>query len=57
MRSKIWRKVRRRISLSEFTRVIAEYDVTDKLELYADGSVKKESLYGVADEYALQFIE
>ena len=50
-------KVRRRISLSEFTGVIAEYDVTDKLELYADGSVKKESLYGVADEYALQFIE
>lgn len=37
--------------------MIAEYDVTDKLELYADGSVKKESLYGVADEYALQFIE
>lgn len=50
-------KVRRRISLSEFTGVIAEYDVTDKLEIYADGSVKKESLYGVADEYALQFIE
>lgn len=43
--------------ISEFIGVIAEYDVTDKLELYADGSVKKESLYGVADEYALQFIE
>ena len=50
-------KVRRRIGLSEFTGMIAEYDITDKLETYADGSVKKESLYEIADEYALQFFE
>ena len=50
-------KVRRRISLSEFTGVIAEYDITDKLELYADGSVKKGSLYELADQYAFQFFE
>ena len=50
-------KVRRRIGLSEFTGMIAEYDITGKLELYADGSVVKESLYEIADEYALQFFE
>lgn len=50
-------KVRRRISLSEFTGVIAEYDITDKLELYADGSVKQDSLYKLVDEYALHFLE
>lgn len=50
-------KVRRRIGLSDFTGMIAEYDITDKLELYADGSVIKESLYRIADEYALQFFK
>jgi len=50
-------KVRRRVSLSEFTGMIAEYDITDKLKLYADGSVIKDSLYELADEYALQFFE
>ena len=50
-------KVRRRIGLSEFTGMIAEYDITDKLELYADGSVKKESLYEIADKYAPQFFD
>lgn len=50
-------KVRRRVSLSDFTGVIAEYDITDKLELYADGSVKKDSLYEIVDAYALQFFE
>ena len=50
-------KVKRRISLSEFTGVIAEYDITDKLELYADGSVKQDSLYKLVDEYALHFLE
>ena len=50
-------KVRRSISLSEFTGVIAEYDVTDQLELLADGSVGIESLYEIADEYATQFIK
>ena len=47
--------VRRSISLSEFTGVIAEYDVTDQLELFADGTVRPDSLYSIADEYALQF--
>ena len=50
-------KVRRRVSLSDFTGVIAEYDITDKLELYADGSVKIDSLYEIVDAYALQFFE
>lgn len=50
-------KVRRSISLSEFTGVIAEYDVTDQLELLADGSVGIESLYEIADEYAAQFLK
>lgn len=49
-------KVRRSVSLSEFTGVIAEYDVTDQLELHADGTVRTESLHEIADEYALQFI-
>lgn len=48
-------KVRRRISLSEFTGMLAEYDITDRLETYADGTVSQESLYSIADEYALQF--
>ena len=50
-------KVRRSVTLSEFTGLMAEYDVTDKLELYADGSVQIDSLYEVADEYALQFLD
>lgn len=37
-------KVRRRISLSEFSGLIAEYDITEQLELYADGSVSETSL-------------
>lgn len=50
-------KVTRRISLSEFAGVIAEYDITEKLKLFADGGVIKESLYELADEYAFQFFE
>ncbi len=50
-------KVRRRINLREFTGVIAEYDITDKLEMHVDGSVLIESLYAVADEYAIQFLK
>lgn len=50
-------KVTRSISLSEFTGLMAEYDVTEKLRLYADGSVNIDSLYEVSDEYALQFFD
>ncbi len=50
-------KVRRKISLSDFSGLIAEYDITDKLEIGADGIVKDESLYQIADEYAASFIK
>lgn len=50
-------QVRRKISLSEFSGLIAEYDITSELEYAADGSVKKESLYALADQYALTFLE
>lgn len=50
-------KVRRSVNLNEFTGLMAEYDVTDKLKLYADGSVQLDSLFEVADEYACQFFE
>lgn len=49
-------QVRRKISLSEFSGLIAEYDITEKLEYFADGSIKKDSLYALADEYALSFL-
>lgn len=50
-------QVRRKISLSEFSGLIAEYDITSELEYAVDGSVKKESLYALADRYALTFLE
>lgn len=50
-------KVRRRISLSEFSGMIAEYDITDKLEVRADGSVSEISLREIADKYALSFMQ
>lgn len=50
-------KVRRRISLSEFSGLIAEYDITEKLELYADGSVSETSLREISDKYALAFMQ
>lgn len=50
-------KVRRKISLSEFSGLIAEYDITNELEYYANGSVKLESLYALADQYALSFLK
>lgn len=50
-------KVRRRISLSEFSGLIAEYDITDKLQLYADGSVNETSIREISDKYALSFMQ
>ena len=50
-------QVRRKISLSEFSGLIAEYDITNELEYNVDGSVKKESLYALADKYAMTFLE
>lgn len=50
-------QVRRSISLSQFSGLIAEYDITDKLEILADGSVQYDSLYEIADEYAMNFFE
>lgn len=50
-------KIRRKISLAEFSGLIAEYDITNELEYFADGSVKYESLYALADQYALSFLE
>ena len=45
------------ISLSEFSGLIAEYDITDDLEYYADGTIQKDKLYALADQYALSFFE
>lgn len=50
-------QVRRKISLSEFSGLIAEYDITDDLEYYADGTIQKDKLYALADQYALSFFE
>lgn len=50
-------RVRRRISFSEFSGMMAEYDITEKITLLADGSVRSESLTKVADEYALSFFD
>ena len=50
-------KVRRRISLSEFTGLIAEYDITEQLEIQADGSVSKTSICDISDKYALSFMQ
>lgn len=50
-------RVRRKISLSEFSGLIAEYDITNKLEFWPDGSVKLQSLSAIADQYALSFLE
>lgn len=50
-------QVRRKISLSEFSGLIAEYDITNDLEYLADGTIQKESLYSLADQYALSFFE
>ena len=50
-------QVRRKISLSEFSGLIAEYDITNELEYNVDGSVNKESLYTLADQYAMTFME
>lgn len=50
-------KVRRKISLSEFSGLIAEYDITDKLVINADGTVSKSSIYKISDDYALSFMK
>mgnify|MGYP003321131225 CR=1 FL=1 len=50
-------KVRRRISLSEFTGLIAEYDITEQLELHADGSVSETSIRDISDKDALSFMQ
>ena len=50
-------KVRRRISLREFSGLIAEYDITEKLELHADGSVSETSIREISDKYALSFMQ
>lgn len=50
-------KVSRLISLSEFSGLIAEYDITEKVELKNDGSVSEESIRKISDEYALSFLK
>ena len=50
-------RVRRKISFSEFSGMMAEYDITEKITLLADGSVRSESLTKVADEYAVSFFD
>lgn len=49
--------VRRKIGLSEFSGLIAEYDITDKLIINADGSVSEKSIRKISDEYALHFMQ
>ncbi len=48
--------ITRKISLEEFSGMIAEYDITDKIQLNEDGSIKVDSLYEEADKYALQLL-
>ena len=50
-------KVRRRVSLSEFSGLIAEYDITEKLEINGDGTVSMPSLNGIVDEYVMSFLK
>ena len=50
-------QVRRKVSLSNFTGLIAEYDITNELEYFADGTIDEESLFALADQYALSFLE
>lgn len=49
--------VRRKINLTEFSGLIAEYDITYELEYIGHNIVKQESLYALADEYALSFFD
>lgn len=49
-------KVSRLVSLSEFSGLIAEYDITDKIEIMADRTIC-EKLFPVVDDYALSFFE
>lgn len=50
-------QVRRKVSLSDFSGMIAEYDITDELEYRADGTINEQSLFSLADQYALSFLE
>lgn len=50
-------KVTRLISLSEFSGLIAEYDITDKIRILADRTIEEESFFSVVDTYALSFLE
>ena len=50
--------VSRKINLNDFTGLIAEYDITDKLEYDESGeNLISGSLDSVVDEYALSFLE
>ena len=51
---KFGKKITRKISLEEFSGMIAEYDI--KIQLNEDGSIKVDSLYEEADKYALQLL-
>lgn len=53
---KFGKKITRKISLEEFSGMIAEYDITDKIQFNGDGSIKVDSLYEEADKYALQLL-
>lgn len=48
--------ITRKISLEEFSGMIAEYDITDKIQFDEKGGIKVDSLYEEADEYALQLL-
>lgn len=47
----------RLISLSEFSGLIGDYDITDKVEIMADHTIRESSFFPVVDKYALALIK
>lgn len=47
----------RLISLSEFSGLIGDYDITDKVEIMADHTINETTFFPVVDKYALTLIK
>lgn len=47
----------RSVSLSEFSGLIGEYDITDKIEVMADGAIRESTFFPVVDEYAIELLK
>lgn len=50
-------KAARLISLSDFSGMIAEYDITNKIEVLPDKTIREDGFFSVVDEYASSFFE